>query len=215
MAEHWYALRSKPRKEEVVWRQVRTQGYEIFYPRLKVNPVNPRARKLRPYFPGYMFVSVDLGEAGLSTFQWMPHAMGIVCFGEEPAIVPEHLIHAIRKRVDEIAAAGIMNFFGGVTIHGKHLNGFEALAQTPKIQEDPQSSLQAQKAILDSLCKSIFNRSSNIDLPKIQSQVSSHLLSNLDLEEKAKEWQKMIMTGNRRICEFPSSNEKSHSGSYP
>ena len=132
MAEHWYALRSKPRKEEVVWRQVRTQGYEIFYPRLKVNPVNPRARKLRPYFPGYMFVSVDLGEAGLSTFQWMPHAMGIVCFGEEPAIVPEHLIHAIRKRVDEIAAAGGEIFDGlssgdSVVINAGPFAGYEAI----------------------------------------------------------------------------------------
>lgn len=106
MTAFWYALRSKPRKEEVVWKQVRTRGYEVFYPRLRVNPVNPRARKQRPYFPGYMFVNVDIDEVGLSTFQWMPHAMGLVCFGDEPAIVSDNLIHAIRKRVEEIADAG-------------------------------------------------------------------------------------------------------------
>jgi len=106
MTAFWYALRSKPRKEEVVWKQVRTRGYEVFYPRLRVNPVNPRARKQRPYFPGYMFVNVDIDEVGLSTFQWMPHAMGLVCFGDEPAIVSSNLIHAIRKRVEEIADAG-------------------------------------------------------------------------------------------------------------
>lgn len=32
--------------------------------------------------------------------------MGLVCFGDEPAIVPDNLIVAIKKRVDEIAAAG-------------------------------------------------------------------------------------------------------------
>jgi transcription antitermination factor NusG len=106
MTTNWYALRSKARKEEVVWRQVRTQGYEVFYPRLKVQPVNPRARKMKPYFPGYMFVYVDIDQVGLSAFQWMPHAMGIVCFGDEPAIVPENLIYALQKRVDEISAAG-------------------------------------------------------------------------------------------------------------
>ncbi len=106
MPENWYALRSKPRKEEVVWRQVRTQGYEVFYPRLKVNPVNPRARKTKPYFPGYMFVRVDIEKVGLSAFQWMPHAMGLVCFGDEAAIVPDNLIHAISRRVEEISAAG-------------------------------------------------------------------------------------------------------------
>lgn len=106
MAAHWYALRSKPRKEEVVWKQIRLQGFEVFYPRLRVQPVNPRSRKWRPYFPGYMFVQVDIEQVGLSVFQWMPHTLGLVCFGEEPAIVPENLIHAIKKRVDEIAEAG-------------------------------------------------------------------------------------------------------------
>lgn len=132
MSEHWYALRSKPRKEEVVWRQVRTQGYEVFYPRLRVNPVNPRSRKLRPYFPGYMFVNVDIDEIGLSTFQWMPHAMGLVCFGEEPAVVPEHLIHAISKRVEEISSAGGEIFDGlargdSVMINDGPFSGYEAI----------------------------------------------------------------------------------------
>jgi len=103
---NWYALRSKARKEEVVWRQVRTAGFEIFYPRIKVQPVNPRARKLKAYFPGYMFVHVDIEQVGMSAFQWMPHAMGLVCFGDEPAIVPDNLIHAIRRRVEEISDAG-------------------------------------------------------------------------------------------------------------
>jgi len=132
MNVHWYALRSKPRKEEVVWKQVRTQGYEVFYPRLRVNPVNPRARKQRPYFPGYMFVKVDIEEIGLSTFQWMPHAMGLVCFGEEPAIVSDHLIHAIQKRVEEIAAAGGEVFDGlstgdVVVIDDGPFAGYEAI----------------------------------------------------------------------------------------
>jgi transcriptional antiterminator RfaH len=106
MPLYWYALRSKPRKEEVVWRQVLAQGFDIYYPRLRVNPVNPRSHKLRPYFPGYLFVQVDLDDAGLSIFRWMPHTLGLVSFGGEPAIVPENLIHAIQKRLDEINAAG-------------------------------------------------------------------------------------------------------------
>jgi transcriptional antiterminator RfaH len=88
MPDYWYAIRSKPRKEEVVWRQIRTQGYDVFY-RLRVQPINPRSKKWRPYFPGYMFVRVDIEHVGLSAFQWMPHAMGLVCFGDEPAIVRE------------------------------------------------------------------------------------------------------------------------------
>ncbi len=106
MTVHWYALRSKPRKEEVVWKQAREHGLEVYYPKLRVQPVNPRARKVKPYFPGYLFVKADLEVTGLSVFQWMPHSIGLVSFGGEPSVVPENLIYAIRQRVDEIAAAG-------------------------------------------------------------------------------------------------------------
>jgi len=127
MAINWYALRSKPRKEEVVWRQIRAMGIETFYPRLRVNPVNPRARKSRPYFPGYLFVCADLDEVGISYFQFMPHAVGLVSFGGEPAFVPESLIIAIRKRVEEIAAAG------GEVLDGLHSGDLVRISDGPFI----------------------------------------------------------------------------------
>ena len=135
MSESWYALRSKPRKEEVLWQQLLAREVEVFFPRIRVNPVNPRSRKLRPYFPGYMFVRVDLEEVGLSKFNWMPHAIGLVSFDGEPATVPENLIHEVRKRVDEIAAAG-GEFFDGlqsgdpVRISSGPFAGYEAIFDT-------------------------------------------------------------------------------------
>ena len=106
MALLWYALRSKPRKEDAVWRQLHSEGFEVFYPRIRVNPVNPRSRKIKPYFPGYLFIQVDLDQIGVSRLQWMPHTLGLVSFGGEPANVPENLIFELRKRMEEIAAAG-------------------------------------------------------------------------------------------------------------
>jgi len=132
MTTHWYALRSKPRKEDIVWRQTINQGYEVFYPRLKVKPVNPRSRKLVPYFPGYLFVKVDIDLIGISTFQWMPYTIGLVTFGDEPAIVPESLIYAIKHRVSEIIAAGGELFDGLnkgdiVYIEEGPFSGYEAI----------------------------------------------------------------------------------------
>jgi transcription antitermination factor NusG len=132
MAEYWYALRSKPRKEDVVWKQVSELGYEVFYPRMRVNPVNPRSKKVRPYFPGYMFVKLDLDVVGTTAFQWMPHTTGLVSFGGEPAHVPENLIYAIRERVEEIAAVGGVLFDGlkqgdGVVIEYGPFEGYEAI----------------------------------------------------------------------------------------
>lgn len=135
MAHHWYALRSKPRKEDVVWRQIQEQGFEVFYPRIRVHTVNPRARNIRPYFPGYMFVQADIDAVGLSAFQWMPHSTGLVMFGGEPAQVPENLIVALRKRVEEIAEAGGEVFDGlkqgdHVLINYGPFEGYEAIFDT-------------------------------------------------------------------------------------
>ena len=135
MTTRWYALRSKPRKEEVLWRQLNAQEYEVFFPRLRVHPVNPRSKKLRAYFPGYMFIRTDLEEVGKSTFNWMPHAIGLVSFGGEPASVPDNLIHAIRKRVEELAEAGGELFDGlqsgdEIRISDGPFAGYEAIFDT-------------------------------------------------------------------------------------
>lgn len=128
----WYALQSKPRKEEAVYRQALNLGFEAYYPRIRVQPVNPRSRKLRPYFPGYLFVCVDLEEVGTSTFQWLPHTHGLVSFGGEPAMVPENLVQAIRKRVDEINLAGgevfdALHVGDKVKISSGPFEGYEAI----------------------------------------------------------------------------------------
>jgi transcriptional antiterminator RfaH len=97
--------------------------------------VNPRARQIRPYFPGYLFVRADIEAVGLSVFQWMPHSSGLVAFGGEPATVPDNLIVAVRKRVEEIAASGGEVFDGLkqgdlVTINYGPFEGYEAIFDT-------------------------------------------------------------------------------------
>ncbi len=135
MSTKWYVLRSKSRKEEVVYHQLKTKGFESYFPRMRVNPVNPRARKLKPYFPGYLFVHIDLEDLGISTFQWMPHTLGFVSFDGEPAAVPDHLIAALRSRLQEINEAGGELFDGlepgdTVRIHDGPFAGYEAVFDT-------------------------------------------------------------------------------------
>jgi transcriptional antiterminator RfaH len=132
MTEYWYALQSKPNKEDALFQQLQNQGIEVFYPRIRVNPVNPRAKKIKAYFPGYMFIRADIQAVGLSTFQWMPFARGMVVFGQEPATVPDPLIHAIRRKVEAVNAAGGELFDGlqkgeTVMIHEGPFQGYEAI----------------------------------------------------------------------------------------
>jgi transcriptional antiterminator RfaH len=112
MEKRWYALRSKPRKEPIVWRKVLSMGIECFYPRIRIHPINPRSRKVKPYFPGYLFVRVDLEDRGISTFRWMPHTLGLVTFGGEAAYIPDSLIQALKRQI------AIINKNGGDIFDG-------------------------------------------------------------------------------------------------
>ena len=132
MTLQWYALRSKPNRDEALWREAGARGLDVYYPAQRVHPVNPRSRKSRPYFPGYMFVQTDMKATGTSAFAWMPYSNGVVSFGPEPASVPEGVINAIRRRVDEINAAGGEVFDGlkrgeQVTIQAGPFTGYQAI----------------------------------------------------------------------------------------
>jgi transcriptional antiterminator RfaH len=99
---HWYIFQSKARKEDLLCEQLRLRDVEIFFPTLRVKPVNPRARKIKPYFPGYVFGRVDLSEAGRSILEWIPGAVGIVSFGGDAAPVPDELVATLRQHLAEI-----------------------------------------------------------------------------------------------------------------
>ncbi|MCB0007652.1 MAG: hypothetical protein KDE04_14400 [Anaerolineales bacterium] len=102
MTSQWYALRTKPHKEQLVLRQLQSAEIEAYFPCLRVKPVNPRARKIRPYFPGYMFVQLDLDEHGSNALSWLPGSRGLVVFGDQPSVVPDNLITRLRQ---DVAAA--------------------------------------------------------------------------------------------------------------
>jgi len=112
MTTYWYVIRSKPQKEIALCSEMTMRGLDAYCPTLRVKPVNPRSRKNRPYFPGYVFVNADLELVGFSALQWLPYSHGLVSFDGEPPTVPEALINSIRKRVEKVNAAGGEDLFG-------------------------------------------------------------------------------------------------------
>ena len=106
----WYVLRSKPHKEDCLFRFVTSEGHRVFCPQIPVNPVNPRARKIKSYFPGYMFVHARLAEIGQNAFQYLPFSMGLIWLGGEPAVVPEAVVHALQTRLAEIWDSGGLTY---------------------------------------------------------------------------------------------------------
>jgi transcriptional antiterminator RfaH len=100
--KRWYVLNSKPNKESLLNEQLCMHGIETYYPCLHVKPTNPRARKRKPYFPGYLFIHVDLESVGLSRIQWIPGARRLVAYGGDPAFISDELLQTIQRKVDEI-----------------------------------------------------------------------------------------------------------------
>ncbi len=128
----WYVMHSKPNKEELLYEQLRTRNIDAYYPRIKVQPVNPRARKRKPYFPGYLFIQADLDSLGTSTLRWMPGALGLVDFGSDPASVPDELLKAIKEKVEYANALDknpVERFRCGevVTIEAGPFAGYQAI----------------------------------------------------------------------------------------
>lgn len=100
---HWYVMHSKPQKEAILRERLRIQRIEVYLPSIRVKPVNPRARKEQPFFPGYLFIHVDLEQISLSELRRMPGATGVVCYGGEPASVGDSLIRTIQEQIQLIA----------------------------------------------------------------------------------------------------------------
>ena len=131
----WYVLRSKPHKEFPLFEQVKARGIECFFPKVKVNPVNPRSAKVRPFFPSYLFVHVNIDKVGLNTFKWMPYAQGLVSFDDAPAAVSQPIIDGLQKTIQTINQKGGVKFQeinpgDRVQIIGGPFEGYEGIFDT-------------------------------------------------------------------------------------
>jgi transcription elongation factor/antiterminator RfaH len=132
MTQHWYALRVKPHKETAVYQLLQAREVDTYYPTLKVKPKNPRAARERPYFPGYLFVRANLEEVGVNAFSWLPGTSGLVAFGEIPAVVPDHLVQELKRRLAQlkVEAESVLDYLrkgDRVRIVSGPFQGYEAI----------------------------------------------------------------------------------------
>jgi transcriptional antiterminator RfaH len=132
---NWYVIHSHPQREELLFRQICFHGFECLLPELSVKPVNPRSRNKRPYFPGYLFVRIDLALVGDSLFRWMPYSYGLVVFGGEPAVLSDSIVISIKKRLESVNLTGqdktnSMKMGDEVEIDSGLLSGYEAIFDT-------------------------------------------------------------------------------------
>ena len=100
--KNWYALHTKVNSEKKVARLLSQREIETYVPEIQYSS-RDRVR-IRPFFPGYLFMYLDLDTANPAHWQWTPGLRRIVAYGRKPIPVPEEVISLIRYKLDEMAS---------------------------------------------------------------------------------------------------------------
>lgn len=109
MTRAWYVVKAKTNCEERAVRHLANQGFEVYLPRYRkqIRHARKSCTVLRPLFPGYLFVFLDL-----SSERWRPingtyGVESIVQCGRKPAPLSETIIEGIRMREDQSGAVSL------------------------------------------------------------------------------------------------------------
>jgi transcriptional antiterminator RfaH len=100
----WYAVQTKPRREERVLYWIRTRaGLPIFLP--KVETLRRRGPRrvvaVEPLFPSYVFVHMALEPRAWQAVKWAPGVRRILGTDDVPIPVPPEAIRLLRDRCGE------------------------------------------------------------------------------------------------------------------
>ncbi len=106
--QQWYALHTKVYAEHRAAHELGKHGIETYLPEVKAK-TGKAAEKRVAYFPGYIFMNVDLSKTNASSWRWASGVRYIVSHGESPVVIPAEIISYIRRQLDEHEAASGRN----------------------------------------------------------------------------------------------------------
>jgi transcriptional antiterminator RfaH len=103
ISARWYVVQTQVNSEAKAAQNLLRQGFDIYLPRYLKR--RHHARKVdfaaRPLFPRYMFVAIDMATQRWRSIQSTFGVSRLVTNGDDPAIVPEGVIHALKAREDD------------------------------------------------------------------------------------------------------------------
>ena len=100
----WYVAQTHPRAEAKAAAHLDRQGFPTYLPRyLKRRRHARRVETVSmPLFPRYLFVAVDMETQRWRSIQSTIGVMQLVCNGEEPAPISNHIIADLKNREGEL-----------------------------------------------------------------------------------------------------------------
>ena len=104
---NWYAVQTKPNRENSAVVHLHRQGFEVWLPTIERRVRHARRLRLvrKPFFPGYLFVKMDLSKARWRLINSTIGVSRIVCFGKEPSRVSPQFINGLEEMLKSDAAA--------------------------------------------------------------------------------------------------------------
>src|SRR5690606_8689429 len=111
MVARWYVVSFQPGREDLAELNLNRQGFDVWMPRhiSVVRHARRRYEKLVPFFPGYMFVSMDVDR---ERWRAVNGTLGVRCLimqGEKPLPCPVGLVEKLQ------ALTGKHEIFSAVT----------------------------------------------------------------------------------------------------
>ncbi len=101
-APTWFLGQIKPNCTRIAERNLNRQGFQTFLPVEEGTQTRQGkfTTRLRPLFPGYMFVAFDVAGGHWRAVNSTYGITKLVSFGKEPAPVPQDLVSQLMARCD-------------------------------------------------------------------------------------------------------------------
>lgn len=105
----WFAIRTKPQQEQVAKLHYQRQGYVVYLPLMRtiVRHARRTEEKLKPFFPGYLFLSLAPAERNWVEISSTRGALGPICFGDRYVPVPDWIIADLQAKEDTNGAVPV------------------------------------------------------------------------------------------------------------
>jgi transcriptional antiterminator RfaH len=102
----WYVVHTRPNGEETALRNLERQGFIAYLPRgqRRVSHARRSRTVLRPFFPRYLFVGLDLDAERWQAIRSTFGVSGLIGDGDRPLPVPAGVVEDIRSREDDTGA---------------------------------------------------------------------------------------------------------------
>jgi len=101
--KRWYAAATQPNREPFAIIQLQAQGFESFFPkRLKtVRHARKQSKRIVSFFPGYVFVALDLGVDRWRSVNGTFGVRSLVMSGDRPLPAPDGVVENLQTMTDE------------------------------------------------------------------------------------------------------------------